>query len=222
MYFIYIFILLTSLIFFFFFKKYFFHSEWCSQTKEKYNVQPMKSWGKLPMNMMDMWKDRNCDKIFTAMRMIKRPLSKCSILPANSSLSLSLSPNQAGSGTNAGSKTSGGGFGLFTSLLSGGGGGGGGGSGSGSAVASTSLSEEEKEAYFQTLPVISIMAAATTRRVVNPSPANMALFMYLLPSLIRTLDCGYRYEYVLGFDVGDPFYDSDEVSEGGRKGLNFN
>ena len=52
----------------------------------------MKSGGKLPMNMMDMWKD----KIFTAMRMIKRPLSKCSILPANSSLSLAA--NQPGSG----------------------------------------------------------------------------------------------------------------------------
>jgi hypothetical protein len=33
--------------------------------------------------------------------------------------------------------------------------------------------------------------------------------MYLLPSLLRTLDCGFRYEYVLGYDQGDQFYDSD-------------
>ena len=36
--------------------------------------------------------------------------------------------------------------------------------------------------------------------------------MYLLPSLVRSLDCGFRYEYVLGFDKGDPFYDSKEVT----------
>ena len=29
--------------------------------------------------------------------------------------------------------------------------------------------------------------------------------------LIRTLDCGYRYQYVLGYDKGDLFYDSKEV-----------
>lgn len=64
------------------------------------------------------------------------------------------------------------------------------------------------------LPLISIMAATTTRRVVGPSTSNLALFMYLLPSLVRSLDCGYRYEYVLGFDMGDPFYDSEQVCIG--------
>jgi hypothetical protein len=58
------------------------------------------------------------------------------------------------------------------------------------------------------MPLIAVMAATTTRKVINPHPENMALFMYLLPSLIRTLDCGFTYEYVLGFDKGDPFYDS--------------
>jgi hypothetical protein len=38
----------------------------------------------------------------------------------------------------------------------------------------------------------------------------MALFIYMLPSLIRTVDCGFRYEYVLGYDKGDQFYDTDE------------
>ncbi len=61
------------------------------------------------------------------------------------------------------------------------------------------------------LPLISIMAATTTRKVESPSTDNLALFTYLLPSVVRTLDCGFRYEYVLGYDKGDPFYDSPEV-----------
>lgn len=61
------------------------------------------------------------------------------------------------------------------------------------------------------LPLIAIMAASTTRKIDNPSTKNLALFMYMLPSLMRTLDCGFRYEYVLGYDKGDPYYDSEKV-----------
>ena len=61
------------------------------------------------------------------------------------------------------------------------------------------------------LPFISVLAATTTRKVAAPSTSNLALFKLLLPSLVRTLDCGFRYEYVLGFDQGDAFYDSKEV-----------
>jgi hypothetical protein len=64
----------------------------------------------------------------------------------------------------------------------------------------------------RSLPLICIMAATTTRRVEFPSVDNLALFKYLLASLVRTVDCGFRYEYVLGFDMGDPFYDSKEVN----------
>ena len=60
------------------------------------------------------------------------------------------------------------------------------------------------------LPLISIMAGSTSRKVDKPSVRNLSLFIYLLPSLIRTLDCGFRYEYVLGYDIGDPFYDSEK------------
>jgi hypothetical protein len=62
------------------------------------------------------------------------------------------------------------------------------------------------------LPLIAIMAATTTRKVNKPSTKSLSLFTYLLPSLIRTLDCGFRYEYVLGYDQGDPFYDSENVN----------
>jgi hypothetical protein len=60
-------------------------------------------------------------------------------------------------------------------------------------------------------PLIAIMAATTTRRVTNPHVQKIALFTLLLPSLIRSLDCGFRYTYVMGYDVGDPFYDSKVV-----------
>ena len=62
-----------------------------------------------------------------------------------------------------------------------------------------------------TLPLIAILAATTTRRVIEPHTDKIALFTLLLPSLIRSIDCGFRYVYVMGFDRGDPFYDSDEV-----------
>eukprot|EP01039_Chlorochromonas_danica_P006585 gene6585-7275_t len=42
----------------------------------------------------------------------------------------------------------------------------------------------------------------------SPSISRLALFTFLLPSLMRTLDCGFRYEYVLGYDAGDAYYDS--------------
>lgn len=61
------------------------------------------------------------------------------------------------------------------------------------------------------LPLISILAATTTRKIFEPSTKNLSLFTLLLPSLVRNLDCGFRYEYVLGFDEGDAFYDSKEV-----------
>ena len=115
----------------------------------------MKSWGRLPGNMVEQWRQRRCDMVFTIQRMGKRPLSTC----------------------------------LTTEFP-------------------TSKNHPNLK---DNLPLIAIMAATTTRNVKNPSPDSMALFLYMLPSLIRSVDCGYRYEYVLGFDAGDPFYDSTEV-----------
>lgn len=62
-----------------------------------------------------------------------------------------------------------------------------------------------------TLPLIAILAGTTTRRVTNPHTDKIALFTLLLPSLIRSIDCGFRYVYVMGYDQGDPFYDTDAV-----------
>jgi hypothetical protein len=36
------------------------------------------------------------------------------------------------------------------------------------------------------------------------------LFQFLLPSLLNTLDCGFRYLVMIGYDLGDQFYDRPE------------
>ena len=58
-----------------------------------------------------------------------------------------------------------------------------------------------------TNPLVVIMAASTTRKIRHPSTKSLALCNYLLTSIVRTVECGFRYAYVLGYDQGDPFFD---------------
>ena len=51
--------------------------EWCNDNKAKYDVIPLRSWGRLPMNMVDEWKKRACDKVFTNLRMSKKKIVTC-------------------------------------------------------------------------------------------------------------------------------------------------
>lgn len=62
------------------------------------------------------------------------------------------------------------------------------------------------------LPIVAIVAASTTRK--NPSIrlTNFPLFTILLPSLARTLECGYQYFFVLGYDSDDKFYSQEKVT----------
>ena len=60
----------------------------------------------------------------------------------------------------------------------------------------------------QSTDLIAIMAATTSRNILNPSPGQLSLFNMLLPSLMRSVECGYRYVFVLGYDAGDFYYDS--------------
>lgn len=189
--------------------------DWCFQAREKYNVQPLKSWGQLPMNMIESWGQRQCDLAFTAARMSRKPLATCigktrhasgtwiASVPIDGSSSVV--PQQSAAGKVSTILTS-----LFgnrfstsnnTSAIS-----------KSATATATATSGSETYSDIKSLPLIAIMAASTTRRIKDPSTSNLALFTLMLPSLIRTLDCGYRYMYVLGFDKGDPFYDSDEVS----------
>lgn len=115
----------------------------------------MQSWGKLPESHINVWKNKQCDAVFTAQRLHRRALPSC----------LNTADN------------------------------------------STSPQSE-----LIKLPLIAVMAGSTTRKVTPPVKlSKLALFSYLLPSLMRTLDCGFRYEYVLGYDVNDPFYDTKDV-----------
>ena len=82
---------------------------------------------------------------------------------------------------------------------------------------STCKGHEKSHIPPEKLPLIAIMAASTTRNVKNPGTSNMALFTVLLPSLLRSLDCGYRYVYMLGYDANDAFYDSSDGMNTVRK-----
>jgi hypothetical protein len=46
--------------------------------------------------------------------------------------------------------------------------------------------------------------------VINPNPSNLALCRWLLPSVVKSLDCGFRFMFVLGYDEGDQYFDTPE------------
>ena len=60
-------------------------------------------------------------------------------------------------------------------------------------------------------PLVAILSGSTTRSETNPSNSTLSIFTIMLPSLIRSLDCGFRYLVVIGYDKGDTFYDSTKV-----------
>lgn len=62
---------------------------------------------------------------------------------------------------------------------------------------------------MKSLPLIAIMAGSSTRKTPGASTKNLAIFNFLLPSLTKTVDCGFRYLFMLGYDEGDVFYDSE-------------
>lgn len=175
----------------------------------------MRSWGKLPMNYIEQWKGRRCDLVFTTKRMGLRPISFCPDLNNSSTVTLGKFKCQMkvyavtqisvrfGASVLLHLFST---FRLFLFLC---------------PLFSFNFPQNNTDKkknkapvhsnQVPSLPLIAVMAATTTRKVSKPSTKNLSLFMYLLPSLIRTLDCGFRYEYVLGYDKGDPFYDSAEV-----------
>jgi hypothetical protein len=62
----------------------------------------------------------------------------------------------------------------------------------------------------KTLPLIAVMAGSSTRKTRVPTTKNLSIFNFLLPSLTKSVDCGFRYLFVIGYDLGDRFYDSEE------------
>merc|ERR1711862_621355 len=59
-------------------------------------------------------------------------------------------------------------------------------------------------------PVVSILAGVTTCGTLVTKVADLVVMTYLTPSLFSTMECGYRYNLVLGYDKGDKFYDNAE------------
>ena len=57
-------------------------------------------------------------------------------------------------------------------------------------------------------PHIAIMLGSTSNKVASPSTNSMALFTMALPSIAKTVECGFRYTVFIGYDAGDPFYDT--------------
>jgi hypothetical protein len=72
----------------------------------------------------------------------------------------------------------------------------------------------DKNADTMSQPLIAILSGSTSRSENNPSNSTLSVFTIMLPSLMRSLDCGFRYVVVIGFDKGDPFYDSKKVTYG--------
>lgn len=87
-----------------------------------------------------------------------------------------------------------------------------------SARTETNCSLFHKPSWMSTIPVkdgastplIAIMAASTTRRIKYPSFRSLSLCTFLLASIVRTAECGFRYAFVLGYDEGDSFFDNPE------------
>jgi hypothetical protein len=73
-------------------------------------------------------------------------------------------------------------------------------------------SETNSTSTTDSYPLIAILVGVTTRKLTEPSLRDLDIFTVSMPSLMSSLDCGYRYHVLLGYDVGDPFYDSDKVS----------
>ncbi|CAM9478688.1 unnamed protein product, partial [Phaeothamnion confervicola] len=56
-------------------------------------------------------------------------------------------------------------------------------------------------------PLVAVVTGSTARTLRNPGFRSIPLFQHLLPSLLPTMDCGFEYVVVVGYDVGDPYYD---------------
>ena len=61
-------------------------------------------------------------------------------------------------------------------------------------------------------PMISILVAVTTRKIKKPTLRDLDLYTVSMPSLMGSLDCGFRYSVIVGYEVGDPYLDTVEVS----------
>jgi hypothetical protein len=62
------------------------------------------------------------------------------------------------------------------------------------------------------LPIVAILTVLSSSNVSDASNQTLPLFTLMLPSLMLSLDCGYRYVVVVGHDEHDEFYDTEQVT----------
>jgi hypothetical protein len=79
------------------------------------------------------------------------------------------------------------------------------------SIINCTRSKAHLNAAVKPLPLIAITAATTTRNASKLHLDNLPAFTIMFPSLSRTLECGYRYLFVLGYDDNDSFYSLPEV-----------
>ena len=57
-------------------------------------------------------------------------------------------------------------------------------------------------------PLIAILAASTSHNIDNFSTLESSLLNKLIPSIRNTVECGFRYILLLGYDIGDKYFDN--------------
>lgn len=75
------------------------------------------------------------------------------------------------------------------------------------------LKPEENSEYSTpvVLPLIAILAPISSSNISDASNETLPLFSIMLPSLVLSLDCGFRYMVAVGYLEGDPFFDTEQV-----------
>jgi len=196
---------------------------WCLETMRKHGVTPGKSWGSLPKHQEAEWAARKCDRFAgQTASWIERGAKKGGVQERLASglkdprLAVAEGGGQEDSGDwcrqamwkfdvrpgTTWGKLSGAGQSKWRAM------------GCDDAVTAKANFIDVKqlaqcgELPGAQLPLIAVCCGTTTRKVTGPQLSKLALFRYLLPSMAHTLECGFRYAVVVGFDRGDPFYDS--------------
>ena len=65
--------------------------------------------------------------------------------------------------------------------------------------------------YTKNLPVIAVLVPISTSNISDASNETLPLFTLLLPSLVLSVDCGFHYLVVVGFNDHDEFFDTEQV-----------
>ena len=179
------------------------HVKQCRKMKQTYNVLVGYSWGTLSVAGQKMWKDLGCDEVFlsqvidakTDEEWCKHVVKRYNIVPLKTwgQLPFDLTETWRAKACDS----------YFVAQRK-------------NARTETNCSSFQRSPWMSRIPVVRadseplivILAASTTRKIRHPSTKSLALCQYLLTSIVRTVECGFRYAYVLGFDEGDPFFDN--------------